>query len=202
MVEHMNLYLDNCRPAVFAARWIPGRTLAIVDMVRYPTTQDYLYMGLSDKARQHYNKSIRLGYTCSVDDYDYRNDHIDDIYKINTSMSDRQGRPMDESYHHPNKFEACKFCEHHHFVLLLIIQNDTIVAYMEFYIVGQFAQTSRVLGHADHLRNGVMVQLFTRAVDICRDYGVLYFCYGEWQSGTDGLKFFKKSTGFVPLTLM
>lgn len=201
MVGGMNLYLDNCRPAVFAAGWIPGRLLAVIDIALYPTTNDYLYKGLSDKFRQHYNKAGRLGYYTTVDDYNYRNEHIEDIRQINVSMPVRQGRPMDPHYAEPQQFGPSLFCDRHKFVLILVVHNDKIVAYMELYIVGEFSHTSRVLGHADHLRNGVMPMLFTKALEVVRDAGCRYFCYGEWHSGTDGLKFFKRSTGFKQMHL-
>jgi hypothetical protein len=189
----MNLYPDTCRPFLFARSWLPGRYVADHDLIT----------PISAKARGHLSKSIREGYTCTIDQYDYRNSRLDEILAINQSKPIRQGREMDDSYNHPGIINSTPFCDHHHFKLILCLdRTGVIVGYMELYIVGEFAQTSRILGHADHMHNGIMVQIFDSALKLCRSYGVSHFVYGEWNSGTQGLQDFKKSIGFVSSILI
>ena len=180
--------MDNCRPAVFARDWLPGREIA-------GTT----FEPISAKARGHLHKAMREGYTVTTNQYDYRNSRLDQILAINQSKTERQGREMHDSYNHPQPFGHTEFCHHHHFILLLCLdRNGIIVGYMEFYIVGEFAQTSRILGHASHMKNGIMDLIFVEAFELCHNYNVKLFCYGEWESGLPGLKVFKTSLGFKP----
>ena len=188
--QTVNLYYDNCRPAAFARDWIPSRTLACIKIFDYDNYDDYVKRGLSQKPARHYHRSIRLGYTTTVDQYDYRNERLREIQEINESKPIRQGREMDKSYKSPYKIYPMTFCDRHHFVLLLCIDPiGKIVGYMEFYIVGEFAQTSRLLGHSYDLRNGIMNQIFVAAFKVCKVRGVRIFCYAEWESGTEGLKY-------------
>lgn len=188
----MNLYPDNCRPYTQVALWLPGRVVAATD----------LQTPISAKARGHVNKAVREGYTCTVNQYDYRNERISEILAINQSRAYRQGRPMDDSYNYPKQYGPQLFCEHHVFKLILCVdRSGSIVGYIELYIIGEFAQTSRVLGHAEHLKAGIMDLLFVSAFNICRSHSCKWFAYGEWYSGMDGLRTFRASLGFKPVVL-
>lgn len=197
----MNLYPDNCHPYTSAIRWLPGHTVAVIDHSMFKDENDYLYKGISDKFRQKINKALKLGYHCTVDQYDYRNERLDEVLSINQSMPVRQGREMHDSYNHPYKINKPVYCQNHEFKLILCLNPEgRIVAYMELYIVGEFSQTSRVLGHKGYFKYGIMNLLFLEAFKVTRK--CRYFCYGEWISGGEGLQFFKKSLGFKPQILM
>jgi hypothetical protein len=52
-----------------------------------------------------------------------------------------------------------------------------------------------ILGHGDHLANEIMYLLFQGVVEDQAGYsGVLY--YNRFDSGTEGLRFFKSRLGF------
>ncbi len=145
-------------------------------------------------ARKRADRSARLGYRFATID---RSQHSDDIFDINTSLPVRQGRPMSAGYrqrpqHSPLPDYACdrhRICEYG------VLEGDRLRAYLVLYRVGDLGLVSQILGHGDHLAADVMWLLASGAVEQQIPLGgVLY--YNRWDSGTDGLRYFKARLGF------
>lgn len=125
--------------------------------------------------------------------------YADDIHAVNTSMPERQGRPMSAGYleepvYGPNPVVCVR---HHVYTYAVIDPSDFLVAYLWLYRCGDLALVSSILGHADHLHNHVVYQLFVRMVAEQYQLGGAVM-YNLWDSGQDGLRFFKERVGLEP----
>lgn len=155
---------------------------------------------LSGKSRQNLrtcrNRSIKNGYRFS--EIDVR-DYADGILEINKSKTVRQGREMDESYFDKDAVidgSLDKQC------FGVFDNNGKIIAYCYLIEAGNFVIVSRLLGHADYLKEGVMYYMIGTCVEQWvngeRWRDVKYFFYDTFFGATAGLKKFKVDLGFVP----
>lgn len=146
-------------------------------------------------ARKRANHARNLGYTFREIE---RERHAGEIYEINTSCPERQGRPMSSSYRErPEFFALPEFpCPRHRVSTYGVFDCDGIlVAYLWLYRSGELALVSTILGHDAHLRFDVMYALFEGVVDReSAEPG--FFVYNRHDSGTDGLRYFKSKLGF------
>lgn len=146
-------------------------------------------------ARKRADRSERLGYRFSLID---RERFSEDIYLINTSLGERQGRPMSSGYMERTTFGATPDygCDRHQIRTYGVLRDHCLYAYLWLYQAGDLALVSSILGHGDHLKNDVMYLLAQGVIgDLAGTYGFLV--YNRWDSGTDGLRYFKERLGFT-----
>lgn len=153
------------------------------------------YLAEHRTARKRAARAERLGYICLSFE---RADFADDIYQINTSLPERQGRPMSAGYTERLTFSPLPVypCPRHRIDTYGVFYGDTLVAYLVLYLSGDMAMVSQILGHADHLEDDVMYLLVVEALR--RAPKPTTFFYNRWDSGQDGLRFFKERLGFQP----
>jgi hypothetical protein len=128
-------------------------------------------------------------------------DHFHEYVEINRSAPERQGRPMSDAYVNlkaSTSLVGPPRCPRHHTRCYGVFSGDRLVAYSTFYRVGELVHLSQFLGHADFLERGTMYLLIREVMrdQILNGEGVLY--YNLWDSGTEGLRFFKQRVGFRP----
>lgn len=147
-------------------------------------------------ARKRADRSRRLGYRFAETDWSR---HDDDIYEINTSLSERQGRPMNADYFErkQNGRIGPQPCGRHRVHTYGVLQHDRLRAYMSLYRVGELAHVSMILGHGDHLEADIMYLLVAGVVEHQAPQGGFMF-YNRHDSGTEGLRFYKERLGFAP----
>lgn len=124
----------------------------------------------------------------------------DEVHAINTSATRRQGRPMSAGYRlRPPDTQLPEYqCPRHRTKRVFVEDvNGLAVAYAVIIRAGQLALVSQILGHHDHLRNEIMYLLFEGALNGETDQRG-FMVYNRWDSGTDGLRFFKERLGFEP----
>lgn len=147
-------------------------------------------------ARKRADRCARRGYTARRI---VRAEHADDIYRINTSTAERQGRLMSDGYwQRPSDTVVdVSVCNRHgvHPYGVFAPTGD-LVAYLFMYRSGDLALVSQILGHVDHLEAEVMYLLFECAVTFESRIGQGVVVYNRHDSGTDGLRFFKERLGF------
>lgn len=143
--------------------------------------------------RRRAARAERLGYRFG---YVIRSLYEDDIYRINTSASSRQGRPMSAGYLDRPRYgpEPLHCPRHHVYTYGVLTGNDRLVAYLWLYRSGELAMVSSILGHADRLDDGIMYLLFRGTLESQQPLGGTVF-YNLWDSGTDGLRFYKERVG-------
>lgn len=150
-------------------------------------------------ARKRADRAQRLGYGFGTIDRSQRNDQI---HAINTSLTERQGRPMSDGYLKPVQFGALPDypCDRHRVHTYGVVKDDVLYAYLNLYRVGELALVSMILGHGDHLKNDVMWLLFAGLVSEQAGLGG-WFYYNRHDSGTDGLRYYKEHQGFREMDL-
>lgn len=149
-------------------------------------------------ARKRANAAERNGYVWGAIN---REDFANDVYAINTSALERQGRPMSDGYLTRPEFSPLPAyaCARHRIATYGVLAPDGhLVAYTWVYRTGELVMFSSILGHAQHLDRHVMY-LLVRGVladQIRSGPGVAF--YNLWDSGSDGLRFFKERIGMRP----
>lgn len=197
---------DGCGPdcPTFVAKWetwwdetfdrhAPAM-IAIAD-------QDTYLQLIGSKSRNMLRKAARHGYRFEQFN---RNDHVDAIYAINRSKPVRSGGAMRRAYlerpalisHSP------RLCRHHALESVGMFIDSTLVAYAHLAAVNEVVVVNTILGHADHLPNGVMNALICATVDGLHRHSptVRYLNYTTL-TGPAGLTRFKQSVGFAETPL-
>jgi hypothetical protein len=149
-------------------------------------------------ARKRANAAERNGYVFGKI---RREDFTDDVYAINTSALERQGRPMSDGYLTRPEFSPLPayHCARHRIATYgVLAPNGHLVAYTWVYRAGELVMFSSILGHAEHLERHVMYLLVRGALNDQIRHGEGVAFYNLHDSGTDGLRFFKERCGFAP----
>lgn len=160
--------------------------------------EDYFGGAAGYATRRKVRRAEKAGYAFSEIAYD---DYLDDIFAVNTSMDERQGRPMDESYRaRPQAISlSASPCPRHREACFAVLQDGHVVAYTLVYVAGEMCLFNRILGHGDHLEQGVMYQLVAGTIrELMQTSGLRSAMYERHTSGTPGLQYFKERMGFRP----
>jgi hypothetical protein len=183
------LFMEKWSTFCFEREYKPIAMLDIAPNYRKET--------LDAKSRNMVVKSKRHFYY-QVFQYNY---HLEDIYKINTSMPERQGKPMTTAYlTRPvpigQPYNLC-ISQHRYVHIGGFTEVGELKGYCALAIVGQIAIINTILGHCDSLTYGVMNGL----IDYITSYlktttGVKYLNYLDLTNCGPGLKKFKQSVGF------
>jgi hypothetical protein len=166
--------------------------IALVDLSNFKTANDYLAtVSRKDYAGWHGKRAKKRGY--SVREID-RNRYVEDIHAINTSLAQRQGRPMDAAY----LAKTGRYDDRPHFRYFGAIDSDgRLAAYCNLGVFGNFAATDRLLAHKNG--DGAMYLLLSEIV--CRlvdEKRLDYLMYDTYLGAGPGLRSFKRRLGFKP----
>jgi hypothetical protein len=145
-------------------------------------------------ARKRADRCRRRGYRFTLVRPDERSH---DIYEINTSMPERQGRPMSAGYlsRDPVGADPVFPCLRHTVRRYGVELGAELVAYLWIYRAGELALVSQILGHGRHLENEIMYLLWEGMVELESAEPDGYIVYNRHDSGTDGLRFYKERVG-------
>ena len=173
---------------------VPNKAMgmALIHLVAFGGRAAYLKMvRRSGCAAQHARRASARGYRLAEID---RNNYVDDIHQINTSLGLRQGRPMDEAY----LDKRFRFEDRSNFQYFGVLNKDgKLVAYCSIAVWGDFASVDQLLGYQSN--DGFMYLLLLEIICRLIDEGVLrYFMYDTFLGAQPGLRAFKKRFGFQP----
>lgn len=189
MVE-LDLHSDNCKEYQFWTNYVQKHDNIACAILSEKTT-------LNSTGRNLRNKAIRLGYKCAILTYEERNNLLQDIHEINISSLYRQGKRMKESYlEYPKEMNGNFTCNYHYSHWFGCFKDDKLVAYIVGAYCGNMVAFSMILGHKEHLNNGIMYALSELVMSYSEVLGVSYCIYSLWSDGTDGLRQFKHNLGF------
>lgn len=166
--------------------------MALIRLRDFSSSADYLQsVQRKDYAGYQSRKARERGYTVQEIN---RNDYIDDIHLINTSLAQRQGRPMDSSYlDKTERFVDIKAYRYYG----VLDKDGRLVAYCNVAFHGNFAATDRLLGYKNS--DGVMYLLLAEITCRLITEGQLhFFMYDTYLGAQPGLQNFKKKLGFQP----
>lgn len=171
--------------------------VSLIDLREYKDFNAY-YKSINGKnsAAYYSRKAESRGYKFSEIN---RNNHIEDIYEINLSSSERQGKRMEESYLE----KVSSYVDVTNFKYYGVYNKDNqLLAYCDVAFFGGFAQISRLLGHKEYLNDGIMYFMILEIIKIIfKKYyfeGCNFIMYDTYFGGTDGLRMFKKKLAFKP----
>ncbi len=165
---------------------------ALVDLTRFADPEAYLSNAKGRNSAGYYARKARSrGYVVVEID---KNNFVEDIHEINTSLDQRQGRPMAEAYlQKQTQFHL----EKNYKYFGVLNSAGKLTAYGDIGFFGNFVAFDRLLG----LRNndGAMHLMVTEI--ICRmieshTYG--YLMYDTFFGASPGLRNFKMMLGFEP----
>lgn len=156
------------------------------------------YVGSIRTARKRAARCARSGYKLEPID---RSQHEEDIFLINTSAPERQGRPMDPGYLTRQTFAPLPAypCVRHRADTWGVFARKRLVAYLVLRTSGDLLMISQILGHADYLVDDIMYLLTVRSlIAMVEAAGPATCFYNMHDSGTEGLQYFKERLGFKP----
>lgn len=171
-----------------------------IAIINIPKKMDIYLKDIGAKSRNMNKKAEKNNITSKTFNW---NDKLDDIFEINTSSLNRQGRVMDKSY--TNYPEEIKFSKQDDFSIVWIgaFTDVKLIGYIELYNYGNFAMTNRILGHKDYLKFGVMNLMIKECVQYGIDNNIEYINYLTMQNRkSSSLSAFKNRVGFREYSLL
>ena len=165
---------------------------ALIDLAHHRGREAYINsIKGKNSGEQHARKALSRGY--SVVEID-RNNYIDDIYQVNTSLSVRQGRPIDAIY----REKVNHYTQQKNYRYYGLLNNEgNLVAYGDVGHYGNFSAFNRIIGIRNN--DGIMHLLVSEIVcqmierNECR-----YMMYDTYFGASPGLRAFKTMLGFQP----
>jgi hypothetical protein len=165
---------------------------ALIDLQQCPSREAYLERIKGKNAGAYHAKRARTrGYHVLEID---RNDHVDAIHDINTSVEQRQGRPMDARYQEKQlHFEVL---DNYRCYGVFNVANE-LAAYATLGRFGNFSAFSQLIGYRNN--DGIMHLMVSDIVNQLIDEGqVRYVMYDTFFGALPGMQQFKTVLGFQP----
>ena len=207
---------------------LPPVTAAVLDVrgLDYDAYMSSVRKIHKGNAVRQSRKCDRAGFAC--DRFAWRN-HVPDVVEINQSMEVRSGGEMRDAYRRsveemgggPTRLheESPPECLLHGMWNWGVFepspghrQGDVevdrrLLAYIRFKRQGSLGIYTQILGHGDHLADGIMFRLHYAIMEWIASSpdqvpGLTHILYGAITDGNDGLKMWKKRCGFVPAPLV
>lgn len=166
---------------------------ALVDLNRFGNRDEYMgkIKGGRSSAEHYAKKATSRGYVVVEID---RNEFVDDIHAINTSLDSRQGRPMDDTYlqkveHFPR--------ERNYRYFGVLNPAGKLMAYSNIGAYGNFLAFDQLLGvrNNDGMMHLMLAEIISQMIE-SRKYS--YLMYDTFFGASAGLQLFKKMLGFEP----
>jgi hypothetical protein len=151
------------------------------------------YLATRRYARRRARRADRLGYSVALFDPAPRHS---ELLAVHASLPERQGRPIDADYLDADAtWETGPQIDY-----LGVFKDGALLAYSRVQYAGEIAGLPRIMGHGDHLDNGVMFLLMAGIVDRVKSTRpeVRYVMYDTFFGAPDGLRSFKTNLGFQP----
>jgi len=173
-------------------------------MLEIPESIDIYAQRIGDKSRNMVRKAARAGYAYLPVD---ANQYIDDVLEIRTSAPIRQGKEIPATFHErPSFILPEQWCKYHGDAFYGVFKDGKLVAYLTLFMYGQLAQVNHFLGHADHMKEGVMNLLMYEVInDLIQNrpwVRAINYLYPGSATSASGTALFKRSMGFDARRLM
>jgi hypothetical protein len=151
------------------------------------------YLATLRYARRRVRRARRMGYTFGAFDPEERRSAL---LTIHTSLPERQGRAIGAAYLDP---EAV-YDKGPHLEYFGVSREGILVAYSQLRYAGEIVGLNRVMGHGDHLDDGIMFLLVAGVVEHVKATrpDVHYVFYDMFFGASQGLRAFKTNLGFRP----
>lgn len=181
-----------------------GIVLAALSIDDYANSNNFFFRAFGKNTRYQYRQIEKEGYGCRNMTIEERNSRLDELFAINTSASERQGGAMNETYFvYPKSWEKENCPYHYHKVYGAFSPENVWIGYIDFLIVGNWANVIHILGHQNYLnsckRGSFMVNLwFCMVKDMIENHpSVKFIQYHMMGVGNPGLDEWKKRVGLI-----
>ena len=165
---------------------------ALIDLGGFTKHEQYLDFIKGKNAGAYHAKRARgRGYRLR---HIERNAYAEEIHAINTSLEERQGRPMDDKY----RQKQTHFDTLPHFRYYGVFNAEQrLVAYANMGYYGNFAAFSQLMGICNN--DGIMHMMVVDIVaELLGEQQVRYLMYDTFFGAQPGLRSFKTILGFRP----
>lgn len=165
-------------------------------LLAIPGTHEEYLERVGPKTRNMIRKARKTG-------YEFRefawNDHLDDIHDVNTSKAIRQGQRMRGWYAEPVSPREEGADEPRLKRYYGAFGDGKLCAYLHLVLCGDFGFFRHFLGHAEHLRDGIMNGLISWTVQrYAGSSQVRWLQYGPLTTQPSSMNAFKRHAGFQP----
>lgn len=177
---------------------IKRKTIGVA-LLQVPESIELFLKGKSKQVlRTNTNRAKKSGYKCLMFD---SNPRIGEMLEINRSSAERQGHEMADEY--LDQVAVERYCRAHPSLLGVFSGTGKLVAYLEPIESGEVVITNRLLGHHEHLREGIMYLLISGCVELCVQRNadgknIHWIMYDMMLGAKPGLRYFKERAGFSP----
>ncbi len=162
-------------------------------LMEIPASHEEYLRSVERETRREIRLAAKQGYEFSEFVW---NDYLGDIYEINISKEMRQSEPMRGWYRDPVQPRYHSREELQYLRYYGAFKGGKLYAYFHFWICGDMGVGKHILGHAQHLKNGIMNGLISYSVQECaRNSQIQWLCYGDHNEGSS-LESFKRHAGF------
>lgn len=165
---------------------------ALVDLKRFAGPDEYMANVKGRNSAGYYARKARSrGYEVVEID---KNHFLEDIHAINTSLDQRQGRPMPDAY----RQKQTQFRLEKNYKYFGVLNGaGKLAAYSDVGLFGNFVAFDRLLGlrNNDGAMHLMVTEIICRMID-GRAYG--YLMYDTFFGASPGLRTFKTMLGFEP----
>jgi hypothetical protein len=195
--EWLDLYgIAHIRRTTAAAINSPAGSILLYApqaLLRIPSSHEEYLKRVEREKRREIRIAERQGYEFKEFVW---NDHLDEIYEINTSKEVRLGEPMRGWYREPVQPRHHSKEELQYRKYYGAFKEGKLWAYLHYWICGDFAIIKHIIGHAQHLKYGIMNGLISYTVRECiGNSQIRWLHYGRY-TGEFSLNTFKKHAGF------
>jgi len=165
---------------------------ALVDLTRFAGSDEYMANVKGRNSAGYYARKARSrGYEVIEID---KNHFVEDIHAINTSLDQRQGRPMPAAY----RQQQTQFHREKNYKYFGVLNGaGKLAAYSDVGLFGNFVAFDRLLGlrNNDGAMHLMVTEIICRMID-GQAYG--YLMYDTFFGASPGLRTFKTMLGFEP----
>jgi hypothetical protein len=176
-----------------------GRKTVGVALLEVPGSfEAYLAGRERRELRNNRNRALRRGLRCEAVDAAA---HLGDLLAVNRSAPVRQGAAVPAGL--TDEAAVRRMAASVGVLLAVLDTEDRLLAYCDAPVLGDVAVLARLLGHADHLREGITDLLVAEVVRRCAEQRAAggrprWIEYGSLWTCTPGMAAFKRRLGFRP----
>lgn len=164
-------------------------------LLRIPSSHEQYLAQVGCKTRNMIRKAERQGYEFKEFVW---NEHLDEIFEINTSKETRQFVPIRGWYREPVKPRYHSKEELQYRKYYGAFKDGKLYAYLHVVRCGDFAFFRHFIGHAQHLTYGIMNGLLSWTVqEYVGNSEIQWLKYGELSKSSSSMHSFRKHAGFL-----
>ncbi|WP_229421004.1 glycosyltransferase family 4 protein [Telluria antibiotica] len=166
--------------------------VALVNLRQFDSPERYLAeIGGKNRGASLAQRARKRGYTVAQID---RNAYVDEIHAINTSLTERQGRPMSAAYtSRTQHFDQLPNYRYYG----VLAPGGKLVAYANMGYYGDFAALAQLMGYRNN--DGAMHLLLVDLVSsLITEKRARFLMYDTFFGASAGMQAFKRMLGFQP----